>query len=185
MNFHQKRVPIEIGQGSRLRYEPLTSRDPPPISVSERLAAFATAPLLGSRKLFPPRFDHAFAALTADPTAAKVVPEHAIWYYGPTLHLDVDPLKLQYRISDWVHGADGIRWVGTSFLDSADWSAAISPVAKSPIHREMQEIAGAGGDPRDTRAYRNLMLAIKLGRPSRRNNITLASVEAVEAYLRY
>src|SRR4051794_24827722 len=98
MNFHQKRVPIEIGDGAPLHYEPLISRDPPPISVSERLAALATAPVLGSRRVFPPRFNRAFAALTENPTAAKVIPEHAIWYYGSTLHLDVDPLKLQYRI---------------------------------------------------------------------------------------
>lgn len=186
MNFHQKQVSIETGPPSKVRYEAESSRENPgQIAVVERLAALATAPLLGSHRLFPRRFDHAFELLLKDPAAANVIPEHAIWYYGSTLHLEVDPARLEYRISDWVRTPRGIRWVGTSFLDSADWSAAISPLGKSPIHREMQEIVAAGGDLRDTRAYRNLMLAIKLGRPSRRNNIRLASVEAVDAYLHY
>lgn len=186
MNFHQKQAAITVIPTRSIRYEPVYSReDPARSNLAERLWASVTAPVLGSQRIFPHRFDRAFELLIRDPAAAKVIPEHAIWYYGPSLHLDVDPLSLKHRISDWVSDHRGVRWVGTSFLDAADWSAAITPLGKSPIHREMQEIAAAGGDLRKTRAYRNLMLAIKLGRPGRRNNIRLASVEAVDAYLRY
>ena len=186
MNFHQRRIAAGGEAASGFRYEPEYSReDPMRVAVVERLTALATAPLFGSKRIFPRRFDRSFEKLLKDPASAKVIPEHAIWYYGPALHLDVDPLKLEHRLSDWVRGPHGAHWTGDSFLDSADWSAAISPVKKSPIHREMLEIAAKGGDPRDTKAYRTLMRAIRRGRPSRRNNVTLASVEAVEAYLRY
>jgi len=186
MNFHQRQIPISADPTARVRYLPENSRQKPlRIAVVERLAALVTAPALGSRLVFPGRFDRAFRRLVQGDDSAIVTPEHAIWYYGSALHLDVDPLRLQHRISDWVRHPGGCRWIGASFLDSADWSAALSPLGKSPIHREMQEIVAAGGDLRDTRAYANLMKAIRLGRPSRRNNITLASVEAVEAYLKY
>jgi hypothetical protein len=186
MNFHQKPISRETDTAPPFRYEPEYSRENPMrVAVVERLTALATASLFGSKRIFPRRFDRAFEKLIGDPSGAAVTPEHAIWYYGPALHLDVDPLKLEHRISDWVLGPRGPHWTGIAFLDSADWSGAISPLAKSPVHREMLEIVTSGGDPRNTRAYRTLMKAITLGRPSRRNNVTLASVDAVEAYLRY
>jgi hypothetical protein len=185
MNFHQRQGSVGAVANPGFRYEPVSPDESPRRSDAiERLAGLATAPILGSRWLFPRRFDHAFEMLVED-HAATVIPEHAVWYYGSRLHLEIDPLRLERRISDWVRDPDGIRWVGTSFLDAADWSAAMTPLGKSPIHREMQEIVAAGKDVRDTRAYRNLLRAIKLGRPSLRNNIKLVSVEAVEAYLHY
>jgi hypothetical protein len=186
MNFHQKQISIGAGRTPPFRYEPeYSSENQVRISVAERLGALATAPFLGSKRIFPRRFDRSFEKLLNGSAASAVIPEHAIWYYGPALHLDVNPLKLGHRISDWVRGPHGAHWIGTSFLDSADWNAAISPLVGSPIHLAMQEIVSTGGDPRDTSAYRTLMKGIKRGRPSRRNNVTLASVEAVEAYLRY
>lgn len=186
MNFHQKPDAVERASRRRLRYEPA-----PPAAKTRRSDAFtrilatATAPVLGSRRIFPRRFDRVFESLLTDPEAADVIPEHAAWYYGEVLHLDVDPAKLERRISDWVRDSRGVHWVGATFLDAADWSAAISPLGWSPVHREMHEIVAAGTDYRDTRAYGNLLKAIELGRPSKRNNIRLASVEAVEAYIRY
>jgi hypothetical protein len=185
MNFHQRRDAVGANPKHGIRYKSVSPDESPRRSDAlERLAGFASAPVLGSRWVFPRRFDQAFEMLIEE-RAAKVIPEYAIWYYGSTLHLEVDPLKLERRISDWVRDADGVRWVGTSFLDAADWSAAITPLGKSPIHLEMQEIVAAGKNVRDTRAYKNLMHAIELGRPSLRNNVRLVSVEAVEAYLRY
>jgi hypothetical protein len=186
MNFHQSKASVGTISKSGIRYEPVPREESPRRSDAvERLAAFATAPVFGSRWIFPRRFDRAYTMLVEDGLPTKVIPEHAIRYYGATLHLEVDPARLTRRISDWVRDRDGIRWVGTSFLDAADWSAAVSPLERSPIHREMQEIVAAGKNVRDTRAYSNLLNAIKLGRPSFRNNIRLASVEAVEAYFHY
>ena len=185
MNLHQRAISPARDPTPTVRYEIAYSRENPlRVEAFERLVAMATAPYFGSRRVFPRRFDRAFAQILTD-TTAKVVPEYAIRYYGSTLHLDIDPLSLTHRISDWVRTPKGVRWMGTSFLDSADWSAAIAPVVRSPIHREMQEFVTVGGDLRDTKAYREMMLAIKLGRPTRRNSATLTNGEAVESYLRY
>ena len=186
MNFHQRHDSTEISPRRVIRYEPVSHNESPRRGdAMQRILAMATAPLLGSPRFFPRRFDHAFDLLQAGPDSADVIPEHAAWYYDELLHLELDPTKLERRISDWVRDHRGVRWTGASFLDAADWSAAITPITMSPIHREMHEIVAAGKDVRDTRAYSNLMQAIKVGRPSKRNNIRLATVEAVDAYLRY
>lgn len=185
MNFHQRPATADTGT-FRNQYRAVLGRDEPRrVNVSERLAALASAPLMGSRWLFPRRFDLAFEHLMNGSRTTAVLPEHAIWFFGPTLHLEVNPLSLQHRISDWVRDEHGLRWTGSAFLDAVEWNAAIMPIASSPIHREMHELAGAGKNMRDTRAYRTLRRAIALGRPSRRNNVTLDSLEAIEAYLNY
>jgi hypothetical protein len=186
MNFHQRHAPAETSARRVIRYEPVSPNEGSRRSDAvQRILAMATAPVLGSPRFFPRRFDHSFELLQASPDSADVVPEHAAWYYDDILHLELSPAKLKLRISDWVRDHRGVRWTGTSFLDAADWSAAITPIAMSPIHREMHEIVAAGKDVRDSRAYSNLMTAIEVGRPSKRNNIRLATVEAVEAYLKY
>lgn len=185
MNVHEKPRPVK-GSPGRLRYTPVSPRENPPRNGAlERIAAIATAPLIGSRLFFPRRFNGSFEASKSDPEAPGVIPEHAMRFFGDTLHLDIDPSRLRRRITDWVRCQQGVRWVGVSFLDAADWSEAILPVERSPIHREMLELVTAGNDFRDTRSYRNLLHAIELGRPSKRNNVRLASVETVEAYFRY
>ena len=186
MNFHQKPEPIETRPSFRLHYEPVAGRESPRRNdVAQRVLAMATAPFLGSKRMFPSRFDHAYKRLMEGAEEAEITPEHAAWYFGATLHLDVDPAKLNRRISDWVRSPRGINWVGGSFLDAADWSAALSPLDRSPIHREMHDIVAAGADFRRTATYRNFLRAIELGRPMLRNNVRLASQDAIEAYLKY
>jgi hypothetical protein len=185
MNFHQRHDLAGTGR-EIVRYEPVSPKDGRRRNdAAPRLIAMWTAPLLGAPWIFPKRFDRSFHRIQTGLETHDVIPEHAAWYYGGALHLQVDPEMLTHRISDWLRDHRGARWAGTSFLDSADWSAAISPITLSPIHREMHEMVAAGKDVRDTRAYANLMRAIKLGRPGKRNNVRLGTVEAVEAYLRY
>jgi hypothetical protein len=188
VNFHHQ--PGSAGSAATriVRYEPVSGREGPGrAGAVEQLAALTSAPLMGSRLIFPSRFGRAFRCLAENPAAdPAIIPEHAIWYFGAALHLEVDPLSLKRRIADWVHDERGaMRWVGSAFLDAADWSAALTPLAKSPIHREMQEIVAAGKNLRDTRVYRTFLRAIALGRPSRRNNVVLDNAEAIEAYLHY
>jgi hypothetical protein len=169
-----------------LRYSRVSpNENPPPNRVLPRLAALATAPFYGSRLVFPRHFDSALERLATEPESQGVSPEHALWYFGAALHLDIDPLSLTHRISDWVRDRRGMHWVGVSFLDAADWTDALSRVEESPVHREMLEIVAAGRDFRDTEAYRRMLKAIELGRPSKRNNIRLATVEQVDAYFGY
>ena len=174
MNLHQKAISHRRDPTPTVRYEMAYSRENPlRVEAFERLLAMAIGAAISARGgCFRGASTAPFADPGRIPPSARSFPEHAIRYYGSTLHLDIDPLSL--HTSDQRLGArtpNGVRWMGTSFLDAADWSAAITPVVRSPIHREMQEFVTAGGDLRDTQAYRDLMLAIKLGRPTRRNNI--------------
>lgn len=185
MNFHDKGGADGREAGWSVAYRP-APRDMH-ASASARSPIFARlgAPIFGSRLVFPRRFDRAVAQLLDDATATNVPSEHAVWYFGASLQLEVDPASLTRRLSDYVVDHRGTRWTGTSFLDAADWSAALSPIDRSPIHREMCELVAAGSDYRDTRAYRNLVYAIELGRPGSRNGVPITSAKEVEAYFDY
>jgi hypothetical protein len=144
-----------------------------------------TAPVLGSRFIFPRRFDAAWERLTANPGAPGISAIHAHHYFGASLKLEVNPARLRRRISDFVYDGLGIRWVGMSFLDGADWSGALARLRKSPIHRELRQLVAAGLDFRRTPAYEGQLRAARDGQPVRRNGVTLATTEQIEAYFRY
>jgi hypothetical protein len=185
MNFHKKDGPDTLAQQAPLAYRPAPRDAEPSVSLRRRLLTMAGAPIFGSRLVFPQRFERAVAMLLADPEAVDVWPEHAVWYFGSALHLEIDPARLTERLSDYVLEPRGARWMGASFLDAAEWSAVLAPIDQSPIHREMSELVAAGADYRDTRAYRNLVYAIEVGRPSRRNGVRITTVEEIEAYIGY
>ena len=185
MNFHSKSEQGASVAGARLAYQPAPRGTPVNVSARSRMLAMAGAPIFGSRFVFPQRFDRAVVELLGDPQAIGVHPEHAAWFFGMTLQLDLDPARLVRRLSDYVLDGSGAKWVGTSFLDAADWSAALSPIEQSPIHREMCELVAAGPDYRDTRAYRNLAYAIEIGRPGSRNGVPVTTTKEIEAYFDY
>lgn len=144
-----------------------------------------TAPLLGSRLVFPRRFDAAVAALLERPDAGGFPPAHAFWFFGRALQLWVAPHSIQRRLSDFVADHRGPRWIGSSFLDAADWSGAVLSLRKSPIHREMGQLVRADLDFRQIAAYRVLLRRAELGSPSVRNGVVLAGPAEVDAYFRY
>ena len=186
MNIHDRSRLIPATAEPAPRYEAAAREHHPERNAAiERMWAIATAPILGSSLVFPRRFDRAVDKLLHGSGGDAVVPEHAIRYFGQVLHLDIDPFRLEARIADYISVDGGARWMGTSFLDAADWSEVITPIGKSPIHREMHALVAAGNDFRDSRAYKALVNAIALGKPSKRNGIRLSTVEEVEAYLRY
>jgi hypothetical protein len=170
-----------------LRYELAHPRERPRGGLSRNeLPARLTAPLLGSRFLFPARFDAAVQGLLDDPTTATPLPPaHARWYFGPALTFTVDPAALQWRISDVVKDGRGFRWIGASFLDGADWSDALAPLDRSPVHREMRELVDARLDFRATRSYRVLSTLAESGKPVRRSGVTLTGPAEIDAYFRY
>ena len=186
MNIHDRSRLIPAAAEPPPRYEAAAREHHPERNAAiERMWAIATAPILGSSLVFPRRFDHAVDKLLRGSGGDAVVPEHAIRYFGQVLHLDIDPFRLEARIADYISVDGGARWMGTSFLDTADWSDVITPIGKSPIHREMHALVAAGNDFRDSGPYKALVNAIALGKPSKRNGIRLSTVEEVEAYLRY
>jgi hypothetical protein len=170
---------------ARLTYQPASRGTEVRVSSRRFMLAMAGAPIFGSRFVFPRRFDRAVARLLANPEAVGISPVHAARFFGSTLHLEVDPTRLTERLSDYVVEPRGAKWMGVSFLDAADWDAVIAPIDHSPIHREMSELVAAGADYRDTRAYRNLVYAIEVGRPSRRNGVMITTVAEIEAYIGY
>ena len=183
MNVHERSRPMRVDAP---RYEAAAREHHPERNAAiERMWAIATAPILGSSLMFPRRFDRAAEKLLHEPGGDAVVPEHAIRYFGQILHLDIDPFRLETRIADYISTDRGARWMGASFLDAADWSAAITPIGKSPIHREMQALVAAGKDVHDSAAYKTLVYAIEVGKPAKRNGVRLSTVDEVEAYLHY
>jgi hypothetical protein len=186
MNVHDKSFPVGEEVARRFRYEKVgPSEQPHKTHAYGRLAAHIAAPVLGSRMLFPARFDQAVDRLLKDPGAPGIRMESAAWYFGPVLHLEVNPRRLKQSLSDYVRDHRGVRWTGTSFLDASDWSAALRPLEDSPVHREMVELVAAEADYRDSRPYRRLLRRIRRGRPGERNGVQLSTEEDVEAYLRY
>ncbi len=168
------------------RYARVSPRERPrrPDSYARRLSGVAT-PLLGSRLVFPNMFDKAIERLLAGSDDVLVLPDHARWYFGRALNLDIDPARLTARISDFVRDQHGAHWIGTSFLDAGDWSAALRPLAGSPVHREMSELVAAGLDFRGTAAYAEMIAAAGRGRPLKRNGIRLTGPAQVDAYFGY
>jgi len=143
------------------------------------------APMLGSKLLFPGYFDRRVEAALSTRTGGFVAPHFAFRYFGPALRLWVDPGVLQWRLSDYVESAGTQRWVGDSFIDAGDWSAALALVARSPVHREIVQLVEADLDFRSTRAYRRHSLRLAQNRPQARNGVLLSSPEKIEAYFRY
>ena len=186
MNVHERPRTMRAANAPAERYEAAAREHHPERNAAiGRLWAMATAPVLGSSLFFPRRFDWAVERLLHEPGGDAVVPEHAIRYFGEALHLDIDPFRLEARIADYISIDRGARWMGSSFLDAADWSAATTPIGKSPIHREMHALVAAGKNFRDSAAYKTLVYAIEVGKPAKRNGVRLSTVDEVEAYLRY
>jgi hypothetical protein len=176
----------EAEADGRFRYVPVPPRLQPRSSDTASLVRPAlTAPLFGSRLLFPAEFDDVVARSLADPGAAEVSPKHAFWYFGSALRMWVDPARLKARLSDYVRDERGVRWVGSSFLDAANWSGAVAPLSDSPIHIETIELVAADLDFSRTRSYRELLARARAGRPLTRNGVTLSTVDAIEAYFHY
>ncbi len=178
--------PLPTSSDSGPRYVRVSPRERPrrPDLYARRLSGVAT-PLLGSRLLFPRIFDKAVERLLDGSDDVLVLPDHARWYFGRALNFNIDPARLTARLSDFVRDERGPHWIGTSFLDTGDWSKAVRPLARSPVHREVSELVAADLDFTKTRAYGELLAAAGRGRPARRYGVPLAGPAEVDAYFRY
>ena len=143
------------------------------------------APIFGSRWIFPRRFEAAVARLLGQPGAGAVRLHEAHWHFGSALRMRIDPQMLQARLSDFVQDAHGPRWIGSFFLDSGDWQAALSPLSASPVHREMTELVQADLKFRETSCYARLCRAVTKGRAKLRSGVLLTTIEQVDEYFDY
>jgi hypothetical protein len=167
-------------------YTAVAPRDQPGHNGAVHLAkAVLTAPVLGSRWLFPPRFDAAVAKLLGQPGAGAIPLHQALWHFGSALRMRIDPRILEARLSDFVEDGHGPRWIGSFFLDSGEWDTAVAPLSASPVHREMTELVKAGMNFRDTKAYSRLCRAVAKGRPKLRSGVLLTTRDQVDEYYDY
>jgi hypothetical protein len=108
-------------EGVAACYTAVAPQDQPELNGRARLAnAWLAAPVLGSRWLFPRRFDTAVATLLGRPGAGAVPLHEALWHFGSALRMCIDTRTLQARLSDFVEDARGPRWIGSYFLDSGE-----------------------------------------------------------------
>src|SRR5688572_1791484 len=143
----------------RPRYEPLRAgrfREPAWLQI----VAAATAPVGGSKRLFPRRLAEAMAAhVRGEP--ASIQSPHARWFFGDSLVFWTDPARLTERLLDKVHdGAAAVR-LAARFIDSGDWRDVIRPVAELGEHKAMQELVEHGGRYAETPSFKLMMQGVK------------------------
>ena len=169
----------------RIRYTRVKPHQQTRKNVVLEAASLYASPVLGSRLVFPRLFNRAAESLLRGRRSAAIPVSLARWYFGEKLLIHVDPARLTRRISDFVREPKGPRWVGSYFLDSADWSRALSQIASTPVHKEMSQIVEAGLDYRATEAFAALNRIASEGRPTQRNGVVLKGRDEIEAYFRY
>lgn len=133
---------------------------------------------------FPQRFDRAVAQL-AQRGGRAVSPRQAAAHFGGSLFLQIDPRILTHRLDEKYVDADGWHWIGESFLDAGDWQERLSPLRRSPAHREIVEICRTRDNFRDGKRYRTYLRQIAEGQPPRRNGRPIDTVDKLDAYFRY
>ena len=148
------------------------------------IAAATLSPILGSQLVFPLLLGSAVKRSLAG-AEVRLDPQYARHFFGTSLQFWIDPGRLRLRISDVVLARGRFRWVGRSFLDGADWSRALSPITRSPVHREMSQLVAADLEFRVTQAYRLLLRAAREGRPATRNGRFLRSAADIDGYFEY
>lgn len=173
------------GSPTTVQYRRVLPKRQPRSSDHGSIFFLAATPVMGSRLLFPRAFDNAVQGLLDDPASDGIRPQYARWYFGSAQRFEIDPARLRRRLSDFVQSDRDVRWIGTSFLDGADWSGALNSIGNSPIHRELSELIAADLDYRGTRSYRVQLKCAAKGRPVRRNGIALIGREEIDAYYRY
>ncbi len=133
---------------------------------------------------FPLRFDRAVAKLAQDGGRA-VSPRQAAAYFGDSLFLEIDPRSLTHRLDEKYHDAEWWHWIGESFVDTGDWQGRLSPLQRSPAHREIIEICRTRDNFRDGQYYQTYLRQIGDGQPPRRNGRRIDTVEKLDAYFSY
>ncbi len=167
----------------RQRYQPAAGGEFRQAGWSDLVAA-ATAPLGGSRLLFPRRLADAVAAQMQGGRAIVPSP-HARWFFGDRLVFWTDPARLTTRLYDKVHdGRMGIR-LAQRFVDAGDWRDVTGPVADLPEHKDMLALVEFGARYPKMPAFKQMVRGARRNRPVRRYRAFLDTEEKVHAYFRY
>lgn len=167
-----------------MRYRPASGPDPASFSWT-KLQARVTAPLGGSKLLFPQRLAQVLDPARREAACDAIPSAHARWFFGPDLVFWTDPSTLTHRLHDRVSaGAADIR-LGERFVDAGDWTDAVVPLDSIPEHRETVELVRYGARYPDMPAFRTMLARIKKARPVQRYRMRLDSEEKLHAYFAY
>jgi hypothetical protein len=101
---------------------------------------------------------------------------------GNQLLAEIPAAEIKLRLADWVSWRGFRLHIGTRFLGAGDWSGISSSVMDSPVMREAYEILGKDLSYQSIPAYAHYLERAKTGKPVRRNNVVLSSVELIDAY---
>lgn len=136
--------------------------------------------------VFPQRFDRATAILAKERNGGAVSPGQAKSHFGHRLFIEIDPATLTHRLDEKHVDEDGHwHWIGDHFLDADDWCGRLSPLSRSPAHREIVEICRTRHGFREGRHYQAYVRSLEQRRPVRRNGKHLDTIEKIDAYFRY
>jgi len=148
-----------------------------------RAVAFSRwlAPLAGQRLVFSRLLARALRQAEGE-RGFRLSPFYALAYYGERLLIEIDPASMTRVMRGWL--ADGPRQVHTldAFLSAASWQRLALPLGSTEVTRQMQELFAAGMDHTRTQTYRNMLRALRQGKPASRRRQILDSEAAIESY---
>ncbi len=98
------------------------------------------------------------------------------------LHCHIAPMRLTYRLHDWVSADHRPYHVNDFFLCSADWSQALNPIDKSPVYLEAMQLQAVGLDYRSTAGYEKYIRQLEKGSAPTRNKSVLDTKEKIDLY---
>jgi hypothetical protein len=146
------------------------------------MAGYVAAPLFGSRLIFPRLLAQTLTASGRSHPGPVLPVAWALRYFRQRLVIWISPSLLTHKLAEDVHTGEQALWLGASFLDGADWSGALMPLADLPVHSEMADLIRFGEDFRNSPSYKRLLRLLNRGRPVKRNMVALSSPELIDRY---
>lgn len=110
---------------------------------------------------------------------------HARWFFGQSLVVWADPRKLTLRLHDRVRAGEAEIRLSERFLDAADWTDVLGPVADLAEHRETAELVHHGAAYAGMPMFRTMLERIEKNKPITRYGMRLDSAEKLHAYFGY
>ena len=154
-----------------------------PAMPVRRMAAKAAAPFARPGRLADLLFARGFERVAAGRAPRSIRVEFAERWFGDDLVAEIDPIRLEHELVEFVD--DGGKPVRLShwFLDSGDWTDLLQPLRPSEVQLEIDAVFDYEDRLEDSPAFRALLANSEAGRPSKRNLVSLTSPDPIRSYL--
>lgn len=156
----------------------------PGMGASSRAIATLKSILPLGRDSFERRLVLALRLAADDPNGFFLEGYAARRALGPSLVINIDPMRLKQRMKHRAGAAANRVYFEDKFIGSGHWQPMLHPISGSSTHRDVQEVIGAGLDYRNTEAYRRALAKAGGTNPVRRNFVALKSPQLVDRYFR-